>query len=100
MAKAKNTTQVTGGLSALDGLDFDIPEDLDPGREVVAPAGQPKNSLTSGYRKPDKVVPKVRTNIMLDRSVKRKLDRAVKDEKIESMSGLINYLLEEYFENN
>lgn len=100
MAKEKNTTEVTGGITKpgiLDGIDFE--PSAEPG--VVSPrAGvqQTKNQLVDVYRQQGRAERRTtKLNILVKPSTAQKMDKAVEEGEIKSRNDLINYLLEEYF---
>lgn len=100
MAKEKNTTEVTGGITKpgiLDGIDFE--PSAEPG--AVSPrAGvqQTKNQLVDVYRQQGRAERRTtKLNILVKPSTAQKMDKAVEEGEIKSRNDLINYLLEEYF---
>lgn len=101
MAKEKNTTEVTGGITRpglLDGIQFETSDD-NPGRGPVQPR-QPKNQLAAGYRGQVRSERRnIKMNIMIKPSTAKLLDAATEKGEIRSRNDLINYLLEEYFKN-
>ena len=105
MAKAKNTEEVTGGLTA--NLNFGTSEDAktrnmydERGREE--PRSGTSASIVEGYQKTLKRRHErrnVKLNIMLKLSTSNLLEEALERGEIRSKNDLINYLLEEYFAN-
>ena len=100
MAKEKNTTEVTGGItkpSILDGINFE--PSAEPG--AVRPhtgVQQTKNQLVDVYRQQGRAERRTtKLNILVKPSTAQKMDKAVEEGEIKSRNDLINYLLEEYF---
>lgn len=108
MAKEKNTTEVTGGITkpmgsgVLDGIKFDpAVERGGSGRKAGAQSARKgeRTGYGAGYPQQDFERRSVKLNILVTPSTAKMLDEAAKRGEIKSRNDLINYLLEEYFED-
>lgn len=101
MAKEKNTTEVTGGITRpglLDGIEFEPSAEPGAVRDRGAYGQQSKNQLVDVYRQQGRAERRsTKLNILVKPSTAQKMDKAVEDGEIKSRNDLINYLLEEYF---
>lgn len=101
MAKEKNTTEVTGGITRsgiLDGISFEPSAEPVVVRERAAFQQQSKNQLADVYRQQGRAERRsYKLNILVKPSTAQMMDKAVEEGEIKSRNDLINYLLEEYF---